>query len=78
MLRELDPLPVSHDRRTYERRAEAIDEVGAAGDLDRRACTAMDDTDRVQRAISRMDARKREPVIASDLPGNRRQRERGG
>ena len=78
MLGELDALAVGDDRRPHEGRPRSRDEVGIPGEPDRRACAAVHDADRVQRAVSGMDAREREPVVPRDLPGNSGQRKRGG
>ena len=60
------------DDRLQERSADAVNEVGVAREFHRSARAAMQHADAVDRTVGRVDARQSEPVIARELPGDRR------
>ncbi len=72
-----DRRAVHFDDRTREGRALAAHKAGVAGELHRRAGAAVQHAHGMDGAVSGMDARQRDPVIAGDLPWNGRYR-RGG
>jgi hypothetical protein len=63
---------VQPNRRPGQRRSGAADEVRVPGELDGRAGAAVEEAERVQTAVRRMDAGERQPVIAGKLPGDTR------
>src|SRR3712207_7973379 len=56
----------SAQRGAQQRRAPAVEEVRVARELHGGARAAVQHAHRVQRAVRRMDARQRQPVVAGD------------
>jgi hypothetical protein len=69
---ELEPAAVGLDHGTQQRGRRPVEEVRAAGELDRCARAAVQHADGVHGAVRGVDAGERQPVVAGDLPGERR------